>query len=202
LLLEFGIEIPKGRINVSKQLPYILEDGENGLSTFFREELHGLYQEIRHLDGRVSHYDQKIDQIAASDEQAQILMTIPGVASKAATALLAAIGDISVFKNGRELAAWLGLVPRQCSTGGKSRLLGISKRGDIYLRELLIHGARAVLNWVNQKNDRTSQWAKTLKSRRHSNVATVAMANKMARTVFALLKKNETYRTTPFQVEI
>lgn len=200
LLQEFGIEIPKGRAKVNEQLPYILEDGENGLSDLFREELHGLYQELRHLDQRVAHYDQQIDSIAENDKQAQRLMTIPGVAAKGATALLAAIGDISHFKNGRELSAWLGLVPRQHSTGGKSNLLGISKRGDIYLRQLLIHGARSVMRYIDNKNDRVSQWGKELKSRRHNNVATVAMANKMARIAFALLSKDENYRTDPLQV--
>ena len=121
-------------------------------------------------------------------------MTIPGIASKGATALLAAIGDIHAFKNGRELAAWLGLVPRQHSTGGHNTLLGISKRGDAYLRQLIIHGARSVINKVEGKEDRTSQWAVTLKSRRHYNVAVVAMANKIVRVAFALLKTGKSYR--------
>jgi len=199
LLQEFGIEIPKGRVKVNEKLPYILEDAENGLSDLFRAELHGLYQELRHLDQRVEHYDQQIEMIAKSDEQAQRLMTIPGIAAKGATALLAAIGDISHFKNGRELAAWLGLVPRQHSTGGKPTLLGISKRGDVYLRQLLIHGARAVMRCIEKKSDRTSQWGKELKNRRHGNVASVAMANKMARIAFALLSKGENYRADPLQ---
>jgi len=199
LLQEFGIEIPKGRVKVNEQLPYILEDAENGLSNLFRAELHGLYQELRHLDQRATHYDQQIEFIAEGDEQAQRLMTIPGIAAKGATALLAAIGDISHFKSGRELSAWLGLVPRQHSTGGKSTLLGISKRGDVYLRQLLIHGARSVMRCIDKKSDRTSQWGKELKSRRHNNVATVAMANKMARIAFALLRKGENYRVNPLQ---
>ena len=194
LLLEYGIEIPAGRFNLLKRLPEILEDAENGLTDLFREELFGLYGELRHLDERIAHYDEKIEQIAQADERMQRLQTIPGIGPKIATALLAAIGDIHAFKNGRELAAWLGLVPRQHSTGGKSTLLGISKRGDVYLRQLIIHGARSILRWVDRKTDRTSRWAAALKVRRHKNIAIVAMANKMVRIAFALLKKGETYR--------
>ena len=200
LLQEFGIVIPKGRRHVNQYLPRILEDAENGLSGLFREALHGLYRDLSHFDQRVVDYDDRIDQMAQVDEQAQRLMTIPGVGPKVATALLGAIGDISAFNNGRELAAWLGLVPRQCSTGGKSTLLGISKRGDVYIRKLLIHGSRSVLNWVDRKDDRTSLWAKELKARRHKNIASVALANRIVRVAFALLKRGEDYKiavTTP-----
>jgi transposase len=197
LLLEYGIKIPAGRFNLRKRLPEILEDAENGLTDLFREELFGLYRELRHLDERITHYDEKIDQIAQTDERMQFLQTIPGVGPKIATALLAAIGDIHTFKNGRELAAWLGLVPRQHSTGGKSILMGISKRGDVYLRQLIIHGARSILRWVDRKTDCTSRWAAALTVRRHKNIAIVAMANKMVRVAFALLKKGEAYRAEP-----
>jgi transposase len=193
LLLEYGIAVPTGRSKLLKRLPEILEDAENGLTDLFREELFGLYEELHHLDERIAHYDEKIKLIARTDERAQRLQTIPGVGPKIATALLAAIGDVHAFKNGRELAAWLGLVPRQHSTGGKPTLLGISKRGDIYLRQLIIHGARSILLTVDRKTDRTSRWAATLKGRRHTNIATVAMANKMVRIAFALLKNGETY---------
>jgi transposase len=194
LLLEYGIEIPIGRINVNKRLPGILEDAANGLSDLFREELFQLWQELLHLDTRVAHYNQRIEQLARADERIQRLITIPGVGPLTATALLAAIGNINVFKNGRELAAWVGLVPRQRSTGGRNTLLGISKRGDVYLRQLLIHGARTVLQRTDQKDDRTSRWANVLLARRHKNIATVALANKMVRTAFALLKKEENYQ--------
>ena len=196
LLQAFGIVIPKGRRHVNQYLPRILEDAENGLSGLFREALQGLYSDLSHFDQRVADYDDRIDQMAQADEQAQRLMTIPGVGPKVATALLGAIGDISAFNNGRELAAWLGLVPRQCSTGGKSTLLGISKRGDVYIRTLLIHGSRSVLNWVDRKDDRTSLWAKELKARRHKNIASVALANKIVRVAFALLKRSEDYKVT------
>jgi transposase len=194
LLLEYGIEIPKGRAKVTKHLPLILEDAENGLSDFFREELFQLGQELKHLDARVSHYDEKIKQLARGDARIQRLITIPGIGAQTATALLAAVGNADVFKNGREMAAWLGLVPKQYSTGGKSVLRGISKRGDVYLRQLLIHGARSVLNVVSRKEDRTSRWADAIQTRRHKNIAAVALANKTARTAFALLRKGEAYR--------
>jgi len=197
LVLEYGIEIPTGRFNLLKRLPEILEDAENGLTELFRKELFGLYEELRHLDARIEHYDEKLKQIAQADERLQRLQTIPGIGPVIATALLAAIGDIQAFKNGRELAAWLGLVPRQHSTGGKATLLGISKRGDVYLRQLIIHGARAVLRWADRKTDRTSRWAAVLTVRRHKNIAIVAMANKMVRVAFALLKKGENYRVQP-----
>ena len=156
--------------------------------------MHGLAEELRHLNERVAHYDAQIDAIAHGDRQARDLMTIPGIGPKGATALLAAVGeDASLFSNGRGLAAWIGLVPRQHSTGGRDRLLGISKRGDVYLRNLLIHGARAVLRTLEHKEDRTSLTAKALKDRRHTNVAIVAMANKMARVAYAVMTTGKPY---------
>ncbi|MCP3878279.1 MAG: IS110 family transposase, partial [Sulfitobacter sp.] len=157
-------------------------------------ELHGLAEELRHLNDRVAHYDAQIEAIAHSDPQARLLLTIPGMGAKGATALLAAVGEEPrKFKNGRGLAAWIGLVPRQHSTGGRDRLLGISKRGDVYLRNLLIHGARAVLRFVERKEDPTSRWATALKARRHSNVAVVAMANKIARIAYAVMSTGKPY---------
>lgn len=194
LLLEYGIEIPQGRAALGQSLPAILEDADNGLSDRFRAELHVLAEELRHLDARVAHYDQQIEAIARCDVRAQRLMTIPGLGAKGATALVAAVGENpTLFKNGRGLAAWLGLVPRQHSTGGRDRLLGISKRGDVYLRQLLIHGARAVLRWVERKDDPTSRWAVALKERRHTNVAAVALANKIARIAYAVLTTGQPY---------
>ena len=187
LLLEYGIEIPQGRAAVMRRIPEILEDGENGLSERFRAELNGVLEELRHIDAQVVHYDGQIQAIAQSHETVQRLMTIPGIGALVATALVAAVGeDVSLFHNGRALAAWLGLVPRQHSTGGRERLLGISKRGDVYLRQLLIHGARSVLRWVERKDDPASRWATALKTRRHINVAVVALANKIARVAYAV----------------
>ena len=191
LLLEYGIEIAQGRAALQRRLPEILEDADNGLSGRFRAEL---AEELRHLNERVTHYDTQLEQIAQDDPQARALMTIPGLDAKAATALLAAVGeDPWWLKNGRALAAWLGLVPRQHATGGRERLLGISKRGDVYLRQLLIHGARAVLRFVERKDDPTSRWARALKARRPSNVAVVALANKIARMAYAVLTTGQPY---------
>jgi transposase len=193
LLLERGIVIPCGRANVLNRLPEILEDAENELSGRFRLLLNGLKDELRAIDERIAIYDQEINQIAQHSEAAKQLMSIPGIGALSATALLAHIGDVRLFKNGRELAAFLGLVPRQRSTGGKPTLLGISKRGDVYIRTLLIHGARAVLRFADKKQDRTSRWVCDLMNRRGKNVAAVALAKKMARTVFALLRQGERY---------
>jgi transposase len=197
LLLEYGIEIAQGRAAAMRRLPEILEDADNGLSARFRGELHELVEELRHLDTRVTRYDEQIEEIARNDAQVQRLMSIPGLGAKGATALVAAVGeDPGLFQNGRGLAAWIGLVPRQHATGGRERLLGISKRGDVYLRQLLIHGARAVLRWVERKEDSTSRWATALKARRHTNVACVAMANKIARVAYAVMTTGKPYDPT------
>jgi transposase len=194
LLLEYGIDIPQGRAALMRRLPEILEDAANGLSERFRAELNTVLAELRHLDEQVAHYDTQIQAIAQNDETVQRLMTIPGIGALVATALVAAVGeDVGLFRNGRGLAAWLGLVPRQHSTGGRERLLGISKRGDVYLRQLLIHGARAVMRWVERKEDATSRWASALKSRRHTNIAVVAMANKIARVAYAVMRTGKPY---------
>jgi transposase len=194
LLLEYGIDIPQGRAALMRRLPEILEDAANGLSERFRAELNTVLEELRHLDEQVAHYDTQIQAIAQNDETVQRLMTIPGIGALVATALVAAVGeDVGLFRNGRGLAAWLGLVPRQHSTGGRERLLGISKRGDVYLRQLLIHGARAVMRWVERKEDATSRWASALKSRRHTNIAVVAMANKIARVAYAVMRTGKPY---------
>jgi transposase len=194
LLLEYGIEIPQGRAALMRRLPEILEDADNGLSERFRAELNRLREELRHLDEQIAHDDTQIQVIAQGDETVQRLMTIPGIGALIATALRAAVGeDVRSFRNGRALAAWLGLVPRQHSTGGRERLLGISKRGDIYLRQLLIHGARAVMRWVERKADATSRWATALKARRHPNVAVVALANKITRVAYAVMITGKPY---------
>lgn len=194
LLLECGIVLPKGRVQVLKRLPDILEDAENGLSDRFRHLLHALKDELRGLDERIAGYARTLEERAQQSEAAQPLMSIPGMGALTATALVVRIGDVGLCRNGRELAAFLGLVPRQPSTGGKPRLLGISKRGDVYLRTLLLHGARAVLRLVDKKQDRTRRWARDVMQRRGKNVAAVALANKMARTAFALLSRGQRYR--------
>ena len=196
LLLEYGVVIPKGISHVRKQIPLILEAADNGLSDLFRELLNELYEEFVHLDERKEALEKKLHRLSAQNEDCQRLQTIPGVGLLIATALVAAIGDISVFKNGRELAAWIGLVPRQRSTGGKPTLLGISKRGDSYLRTLLIHGGRTVVRVAHKHQDRRNRWVSELDQRRGKNISAVAVANKNARIAWALLSKKTTYQAT------
>lgn len=194
LLLEYGIVIPKGIAYVRKEIPAILEEGENALTVLFRELLSELYDEMVHLDDRIASIEKKLAAISVAHEDCQRLLTIPGVGLLTATALIAAIGDITVFNNGRELAAWLGLVPRQHSTGGKPTLLGISKRGDSYLRTLLIHGGRSVVRVAHRHQDKRSRWIDEIKQRRGENISNVAVANKNARIAWALLTNKEDYR--------
>ena len=194
MLAEQGIEIGQGRARVRAALPGILEDGENGLSGEFRELVQDAYETLVRMDARLDELEARIARWAKADEQVQRLLGIPGIGPITATALLAAVGDVGTFRNGRELAAWLGLVPRQHSTGGCEQLLGISKRGDAYVRGLLIHGARAVLRVSGKKTDPRSRWVLAVAARRHQNVAVVALANRMARTAYALLAKGEDYQ--------
>ena len=195
LLTEYGIVVPQRIANLRKALPWILEDGENELSPMFRELLVGLRNEFVRLDERVAGYDAQIKGLSEQSQVCKRLMGIPGIGPMSATALVAAVADASVFNSGREMAAWLGLVPRQYSTGGKPKLLGISKRGDVYLRKLLVHGARAALRVADKKQDRRNRWAAELAVRRGHNIAAVALANKNVRTAWALLSRGEEYKT-------
>ncbi len=195
LLMEYGIILPAGISYIRKQLPMILETPNNGLSDLFRELLSELYEELVHLDSRVNMIETKLTNVSAQNENCLRLLTIPGIGVLTATALVAAVGNIDVFKNGREFAAWLGLVPRQHSTGGKAKLMGISKRGDTYLRMLLIHGGRSVVRIAHKYTDRRSCWINELEQRRGKNISAVAVANKNARIAWALLSKKTTYQT-------
>lgn len=194
LLGEFGLVVPQGIAKLREQLPQILEDAENGLGDLARQLLNDLLGQLRHLDEQVAHYERQIQQLTRSSEAAQRLMTIQGVGPLTASAVVASVGDARVFKNGRQFAAWLGLTPRQHSSGGKSRLGAISKRGDVYLRTLLIHGARSSLTRVGQQRDAKSLWAARLMQRRPVNVAAVALAAKHARIIWALLARDVPYR--------
>jgi transposase len=162
----------------------------------FRELLADLYDEMVHLDRRIKTLEIKLESLCALNEDCQRLLSIPGVGLLSATAMVASIGDISAFKNGRELAAWLGLVPRQHSTGGKPTLLGISKRGDTYLRTLLIHGGRTVVRVASKHQDKRNAWVMQLEERRGKNISAVAVANKNVRVAWALLSNKSTYRTS------
>jgi transposase len=194
LLSEYGLIMPQGIYNICKRVPDILEDAENGLPGNMRALINRLTEHLKELDTQVNALDKEIKLWSACSEACQKLTDVPGIGPLTASALVATIGDAKNFASGRELAAWLGLVPKQYSSGGKSVLLGISKRGDIYLRMLLIHGARAVIRFVEGKQDKTSEWTQRLLARRNKNVAAVALANKNARTVWALLTKESKFR--------
>lgn len=194
LLHEYGIILPQGITKFRRLIVQRLEADQAQLTPCSRELFWHLYEELLALDKRLASYDEKVTAIGQAHPECQRLQTIPGIGPVSATALIAAIGDATQFKNGRQLAAWLGLVPREHSTGGKPRLLGISKRGDVYLRTLLVHGARATLRWIETKPDDRSRWVRALIARRGKNRAAVALANKNARIVWALLVHNQEYR--------
>jgi len=196
LLLEYGVVIPQGICYVRKEIPSILENADNELTLLFRALLNDLYEEMVHLDERVESLEDELKKVSRDNINCQRLLTIPGIGLLSATALIAAIGDISVFKSGRELAAWLGLVPRQHSTGGKPTLLGISKRGDTYIRTLLIHGGRSITRLAEKHQDKRSQWISRLEQRRGNNIAAVAVANKNARIAWVLLTKEINFKSS------
>jgi transposase len=193
LLAEYGITLPQGIGHVAKQLPGIVEDAENDLPGVFRELLIRLGAHLRALDRQVQELEEQIHAWHRANEESQKLARIPGIGPLTASALIASIGDARNFKNGRQLAAWLGLVPRQHSSGGKVLLQGISKRGDAYLRTLLIHGARSVIRVTESKTTPTDRWSTAMLGRRHKNVAAVARASKNARIVWALLAHGRDY---------
>ncbi|MBK7565212.1 MAG: IS110 family transposase [Propionivibrio sp.] len=195
LLTEYGIVIPQGISHIATHLPDILEDGENGLPGVFRQLIDRLGLHLKELDHQVRELEIQIQAWHRANEDSRKLAQIPGIGPITASALVASIGDAKHFADGRQLAAWLGLVPRQHSSGGKQTLLGISKRGDTYLRTLLIHGARAVIRVAERKTDHMASWLAGLIGRRNKNVAAVALANKNARVVWALLAQDREYKT-------
>lgn len=194
LVSEYGLVAPKELLSLRRAIPCWLEDAENGLTLRFRHLLDGLWGDLRALDERVKELDREISVIAANEPSAQALQQLRGVGPMIATALVVAIGDARQFSNGRQFAASLGLTPRQHSSGGKDRLLGISKRGDAYLRTLMVHGARSALRAANSKDDRLSQWVVRLAERSHPNVAAIALANKTARMAWAMLRNGTNYQ--------
>jgi transposase len=194
LLLERGITFRKGRRHAEATLPGILEDPENGLSGALRMLLAQLQGELRQLQSQIDEADTLIGKAAGDHEACRRLMAIPGVGPVTATAVVASIGNGAEFRKGRSFAAWLGLVPEQRSTGGKQKLLGISKRGNSYLRKLLVHGAHAVLQCRDKQSAGLRAWLSQLAARAHTNIAAVALANKMARVAWAVLAKSEAYR--------
>ena len=190
LLAEYGIVVAQGAVTLRRALALILEERDNGVSEILRELLVEMSERQRLLEDRLKRYDQRITEFARADERAGRLMAVEGVGPLTATALIAAVGNARQFRSGRELSTWLGLVPRQYSTGGKTRLGHITKRGDPYLRTLLVMGARAVLQGALRLNDPLSRWALALQQRRGYHRACIAIAAKNARIAWALLAKD------------
>jgi transposase len=181
LVSEYGLVAPKEISHLRAAIPIWLEALDNGLSDRFRCLLQGVWHDLLNLDQRIKVLDQEIDALAINDPIAKRLQQLRGVGPMIATALLATVGDASQFANGRQMAASLGLTPKQMSSGGKSRLLGISKRCDSYVRCLLVHGARSAMQIAKHKEDRLSKWVTRIANDRHPNIAAVALANKTVR---------------------
>ena len=193
LVAEYGLVAPLTLHALRRTIPSWLEDAENGLTDYFRSLLNGLWSDLILLDDRVLEMDRKIERLANSHAVTRRLQQLRGVGPMVATALVATVGNAEQYPKGRHMAAALGLTPRQYSSGGKQRLLGISKRGDVYLRTLLIHGARSVVAQAGHKEDRLSRWVTGIATRLHSNVAAVALANKTARMAWAMLRQGTNY---------
>ena len=196
LVGEYGLVAPVGIEHLRRTLPWLLEDAENGLTDEFRVLLSNLAEDLRQLDDRIVDLDEWIAEIVRKDPVAQRLLKLRGIGPLTASALSGALGDGKAFSKGRDFAVSLGLTPRQHSTGGKDRLLGISKRGDGYLRKLLVHGARAVIRHANNRDDVLSQWVTALTARKHANVVAVALANKTARAAWAIVHDGTDYDPT------
>lgn len=195
MLAEFGITVARSVAALRLRLPEVLEDADNELTALVREVLAELGEELRHLEQRHKHYTRRLEQVSKHHEQCRRLETIPGIGPMIATATLGKAGDMGQFRNGRNFSAWLGLVPAQHSTGGKTRLGSISKRGDRYLRMLYIHGARALLRVCDKRqDDPLCRWALEVRARQGWNVACVALANKLARIAWAVLVRESCYQ--------
>ena len=194
LLAEYGIVLPQHPGQVRSGLPTVLEDAENQLTGFGRELFRRLYEELAELDEKIADADYRIQLAFQSSPDCRRIAAVEGVGPLIATAIVAAISNGHAFENGRQFSAWLGLVPRQNSSGGKSRLLGISKRGDPYLRTLLIHGARSVVFRAKAKTDKRSLWIIDKQQRLGTTKACVAVANKNARIIWSLIAREQEYR--------
>jgi transposase len=193
ILLERGITVPKGRRKLELFLEALLVGDQAALSPRTRLLVEDQRAEWRELDRRISAFDEEFALHARTDEAARLLTTIPGIGPLNATALVAAVGKAETFGRGRDLAAWLGLVPRQMTTGGKPKLLGISKRGNAYLRKMLIHGARAALPSLSTAETPLGDWLRGLRARAHVNTVVVALAAKLARIICAVLRSGQRF---------
>lgn len=193
-LRENGITISISVGHLQKALPDILEDADNGLTILSRELINDLYLELLQIRSRKEALDTRLKQMVAQNHACQRLLTIPGIGPIIASALVAAVGNAAQFRNGRQMAAWAGLVPRHTGTGGKVVNQDTSKAGNPYLRYLLIHGARTIVKWCHRRDDNLSRWVNQLVTRRGKNKATVALANKMTRIAWVLLTRDEDYQ--------
>lgn len=194
LLAEYGLVLPKGVNAIRQRLPALIEDAENGLSAFLRRLLAQGYQQLLELDGHIAYYTKELGQHSDQHEACQRLQTVPGFGPIVASVFYCAIGNGAAYRRGRDVSASLGLVPRQHSSGGKEVLGGISKRGDRYLRSLLVHGARSVVTQAARKDDRLSRWINHIRAKRGFNKTVVALANKMARMGWAVLAHDSVYQ--------
>lgn len=194
LLSEYGVIVEKKIAVLRKEVPYILEDAEQPLTVVAREFIAGLYEELKKYDQLIDAKDRLIRELMQSNEDYHRICEVPGVGPIVASAVISAVGNAKQFKNGRNLAAWIGLTPKLYASGDSSRMGGMSKRGNQTLRRLLIHGARSVVNWSENKTDALSLWIQTLLKRMHYCKVVVAVANKIARMIWAVLAKGEHYR--------
>lgn len=197
LLTEYGEVIGRSRAALDKAMPQVLARLSERLPAMLIESLREQYARLAQLDEQIAQIEQRLQQWMREDAAVQSIAQIPGVGLLTATAAVASMGDARAFRSGREFAAWIGLVPRQTGSGGKVNLHGISKRGDTYLRTLLIHGARSVMQHAKDPGP----WVEQLRQRRPNNVATVALANKMARTIWALLAHGQAYQSAHVSVK-
>ncbi len=193
LVAEYGLVAPKQLSSLRAAIPCWLEDAENGLTGDFRALLQGVWEDLHLLDDRVGEMDQKIKQLADNNEDCVRLQQLRGVGPMIATAMVASMGDARQYHKSRQMAAAIGITPKQHSSGDRDRMLGISKRGDVYLRTLMIHGARSAVAAAKHKDDRLSRWVTNIANKKHPNVAAVALANKTARMAWAMLRHETDY---------
>jgi transposase len=193
LLSEYGVVLPVGIKNIKAKLSGILEDAENELTFLIRGLINKLCEQFKNIDRIITEYDNQLLQWANSNDNCKRLMRLPGVGPTISTAVVAAVGSAQEFKKGREMAAWMGLTPKHQASGNKKIMLGISKRGNNYLRKLIVHGSRSVAKVCKTKTDKRNQWIMNKIEMRGYNKGTIALANKMVREMWAILHKGNDF---------
>lgn len=197
LLAEYGLVLAQGANQVRSKLPALLDASSESLPPLAVELFRDLYEELVQLEQRIGGHERRVERLYRASPVCQRLGQVEGIGTLTATAFVATVAHAAQFKNGRQCAAWLGLVPRQDSSGGKTRLLGISKRGDVYLRTLLVHGARSAMRHTPKRSDPKSRWVEQLRKRRGENIAAVALAAKHARILWALMVQGQSSAQPP-----